>query len=474
MVTLSTARSSGVSFKWTLFLLLWLIALSHFARADVILHAFNWKYAEIADKAGQIAENGYKIVMVSPPLKSSGHEWWARYQPQDYRVIDNPLGNTHDFRAMIQALADHQVVVYADIVLNHMANEAWMRPGLDYPGERILAQYRSAPDYYEGLRLFGNLSVNLFSAWDFHAPGRIMDYRDRWQVQNLRLSGAGSDPGLPDLAANPWVVEQQQTYLKSLKAMGVRGFRVDAAKHMSSEQINRVFTPEITQGMHVFGEIITQGGAGTFDHDVFLKPYLEQTSQGAYDFPLFFSTFHAMKPSGSLKTLVDPGAYGQALPSARAITFVITHDIPNNDGFRYLVMDPVDEKLAYAYILGRDGGTPMVFSDHNESGHNRWVDAYDSPELVNMVRFHNRVQGQPMTMLAYNDCALLFSRGQGQGIVGINKCGFDQEFAVDGGAFGPVQYLDMLHPKGSALALSDSIQRFRLPARSAAMWLADL
>jgi hypothetical protein len=27
-------------------------------------------------------------VLVAPPLKSEGSAWWARYQPQDYRVID--------------------------------------------------------------------------------------------------------------------------------------------------------------------------------------------------------------------------------------------------------------------------------------------------------------------------------------------------------------------------------------------------
>ena len=68
------------------------------ANADVIMHAFNWKYADVTAKASDIAAAGYKVVLISPPLKSSGSEWWARYQPQDYRVIDTPLGNkqTHE------------------------------------------------------------------------------------------------------------------------------------------------------------------------------------------------------------------------------------------------------------------------------------------------------------------------------------------------------------------------------------------
>ncbi len=53
--------------------------------------------------------------------------WWQRYQPQDYRVIDNALGNTTDFKNMVEALDHVGVLVYADVVFNHMANEAHLR-----------------------------------------------------------------------------------------------------------------------------------------------------------------------------------------------------------------------------------------------------------------------------------------------------------------------------------------------------------
>lgn len=67
--------------------------------ANVILHAFDWKYADIAQRASEISELGYGSVLVSPPMKSAQDErWWQRYQPQDYRIIDNALGNTVDFK----------------------------------------------------------------------------------------------------------------------------------------------------------------------------------------------------------------------------------------------------------------------------------------------------------------------------------------------------------------------------------------
>ncbi|GAM63265.1 glycosidase [Vibrio ishigakensis] len=96
--------------------------------SDVILHAFDWPYLMVAERAEEIAKLGYKTVLVSPPMKSFIHEqgtdWWQRYQPQDYRIIDNQLGDTQDFRDMMTATRDTGLRVYVDVVFNHMANEA--------------------------------------------------------------------------------------------------------------------------------------------------------------------------------------------------------------------------------------------------------------------------------------------------------------------------------------------------------------
>ena len=52
--------------------------------------------------------------------RSEGGAWWARYQPQDYRLIQNPLGDTTSFRNMVTALRAKGIDVYADVVLNHI------------------------------------------------------------------------------------------------------------------------------------------------------------------------------------------------------------------------------------------------------------------------------------------------------------------------------------------------------------------
>lgn len=442
------------------------------ARADVILHAFNWRYADVQARADQIRDAGYRIVLVSPAYRSEGNAWWARYQPQDLRLIHNPLGDTTAFRSMVTALQQRGIRVYADVVMNHMANEAFRRSNLDYPGSAVLAAYAGNPAYYNGLRLFGDLRYNFLSAADFGPARCILDYGNVFEVQNYRLCGGSGDAGLPDLVGNAWVVSQQQQYLQALKAMGVKGFRIDAAKHMLAGYINAVLTPAIKSGMHVFGEVITGGGAGNAEYDRFLAPYLRDTDHGAYDFPLHNQLRSAFGFGGRMTQLVDPLAFGQALPPSRAITFTVTHDIPNNAGFRHLIIDPTDETLAYAYLLGRDGGVPMLYSDNNESGDNRWVNAWNRADLKAMVRFHNAVQGSDQQVLSAGDCHLIFRRGN-RGIVAINKCG--NSVSVPVGMSNSVlwwntDYRDVLDGT-SVVRISSSTYTFNLPPRRARMWL---
>ena len=449
------------------------ITFSTNAFADAILHAFNWRYDEVTEKAQEIASLGYKKVLVSPAYKSSGDAWWARYQPQDYRVIDNPLGDTDDFKDMVQALRAQNVDVYADIVFNHMANEAGIRPDLNYPGTTVLNQYNGDQSYYNSIKLFGDISDNFLASQDFHAPGCISDYTNVGQVQYYRLCGGNGDPGLPDLDPNNWVVSQQKAYLQALKTIGVKGFRVDAAKHMTNYHINAVFTDEIKQGVHVFGEVITTGGAGTSDYHGFLIPYMNDTGHHAYDFPLFNQMRGAFGFGGSMNALVDPGAYGQALNGQQAITFAVTHDLPLNEGFRWQILEATDETLAHAYILGRDGGVPLIYSDHNESGDNRWQDLYKRDDIKGMLKFHNATQGQTMQVINFNDCMILFKRNH-VGVVGINKCQDGQDVWVDtakDNLYWHRNYRDTL--SGDVQNISSQWHKFYVPGRSARMWLME-
>ena len=184
----------------------------------------------------------------------------------------------------------------------------------------------------------------------------------------------------------------------------------------------------------------------------------------------------AFSPGGSLRALVDPASVGNALPWYRAVTFSVTHDVPNNDGFRGMLLDLQDEYLANAYVLGRDGGVPLVYSDHAESAashpedRGRWEECWNRYDIVQMIRFHNAVQGLAQRSLWEDDGFLVFARGD-RGIVAINKTSdwVSPSIGTRGLRWGGYRcqlHQDLMQLEGDHLQLS-------IPPRQAQLWLLE-
>ena len=54
-----------------------------------IFHAFNQQFKDVENFVCTLADQGYSHVQISPTQKSNeGREWWKRYQPFDYSVIE--------------------------------------------------------------------------------------------------------------------------------------------------------------------------------------------------------------------------------------------------------------------------------------------------------------------------------------------------------------------------------------------------
>jgi len=435
---------------------------------DVILHAFNWGYSEVADQARAIADSGYGAVLLPPPLYSdqSGSDWWQRYQPKDYRIIRSFLGGKEELQRAIASLHRENVRVYADVVFNHMANEKERRVDpFSFPGEAELTRYRAERQSFERDRLYGDLDVGLFSPWDFNPDGDIHNWNDPHESQEHRLSG------LPDLDLSDWVVGQQRTCLRALNDLGFDGYRIDAIKHLPNDHITRVFQTADMHGEYVFGEALT---ANDGEENMFLWPLLDATSISFYDFPLHETLRRVFSPVGTMRELIDPAALRQALPWHRAVTFSITHDIPYNDGFRWQMLDPQDEYLANVYILCRDGGIPIVFSDHNESAakyagdRDRWSEAWRRNDTVRMIAFHNAVHGSPQRPLYESDGFIVFARGD-RGIVAINKTAEWQHPRIWTYGLRHGRYRCMMHHFD--MRVGGEFFEFAIPPRQAQMWL---
>jgi alpha-amylase len=136
--------------------------------------------------------------------------------------------------------------------------------------------------------------------------------------------------------------------------------------------------------------------------------------------------------------------------------------------FLMKMMRRTDKNLAYAYILGRDGGVPLVYSDHGEADglySNLWKDAYRKPLLKKMIRFHNAVFGKKMEILSSGKCHLILNR-EGQGVVLLNKCA--ESIAVEVMAHGiQGSFTNVLGDE------SVVVSTFNIPPRSAQMYLRN-
>ncbi|CAK0877286.1 unnamed protein product [Prorocentrum cordatum] len=191
-----------------------------------IYHAFHRSFADVAKMVPELRQMGFDSVQISPAQKSKdGHEWWARYQPKDYDVIEG-YGTVEALSQLCRCAREHSMIVIADVVFNHMlvvasANE-WEQAQRDESRLRALQ-----------LRLEKEVGPT-FSAADFQWPWFKL-YGHHWD--NLsRYEGWGNGEW-SELRHCSKVVSVHNRHLQILLDAGVRGFRFDAVKHMRVEHI---------------------------------------------------------------------------------------------------------------------------------------------------------------------------------------------------------------------------------------------
>lgn len=302
---------------------------------QVGVQLFMWNWEAVAAECEWLGANGVDWVLTSPPQEHIlGSQWWTVYQPVSYQ-LESRLGSREEFAAMVQTCGDNGVEIIADAVINHMAG---ISGGTGYAGTDF-----SKYDY-----------PGLYSREDFHSceqtlSGEIENYGDRDQVQNCELLG------LSDLdQSNPHVQEQILGYLNDLLSLGVAGFRIDAAKHISAMDLSDIVN-QLPEGTRVLQEVIRGGG-----EPITPEQYLATGEVWEFSYARTMKRFFG---SRSIIGINSEFRFDGHTPSDQTISFVSNHDTERNrETLTYA--NPLGFELATAMMLAENYGQPMLYSSY--------------------------------------------------------------------------------------------------------------
>jgi alpha-amylase len=394
----------------------------------VFVHLFEWKWTDIARECETfLGPAGYAAVQVSPPeehIVAPGNPWWERYQPVSYR-LESRSGTRAEFADMVKRCKQAGVDIYADAVINHMT-------GTD-SGTGIAGSPFTHYDY-----------PNLYQTQDFHHCGRngnddIASYSDRAEVQTCELLN------LADLnTGSSYVQERIEGYLNDMLSLGVTGFRIDAAKHIATDElrtmVGRLNNRADGERPYIYQEVI-EGG----NEPIKAAEYLQNGDVTEFKYGSLLSLVFR---GGRLAALNEFGK--TLLPSDGAIVFTDNHDnqrghggdnevLTFKDGDLYHLANIFELAWPYGYPqimssysftnndqgppANADGSTRSVYAGGApDCGQGQWVCEHRWPDIAGLVGFRNYTAPRfEATDWWSNDRnAIAFGRGD-RGFVIINR-----------------------------------------------------
>lgn len=332
------------------------------AKKDVQVIAFQQTWNTIAKECTETyGPEGVGYVEVSPPQESiQDTQWWTSYQPVSYK-LDSKLGTEAEFASMIKQCSAAGVNVIADVVLNQttgsdvakgeqagVAGSKYNGSTGDYPGF-------ATKQYPDGI-----------TAADFHSCDKnISNYTNQQEVQECRLSSMWDFN-----SENEKVQDIQSDYLVKLWNLGVRGFRMDAVKHIHTDSMKAIkekFSKKIGQNANDIYWI--QEVIGNSSEAAGIQPgnYVQNGTVTEFGFKSEMNQYFKDKVA-KLKGLNE--RLSKDLASKDANVFVTNWDTARNQG-ALTYKDGAKYQLANAFMLAYDYGTPRLLSDYKwDDGHN--------------------------------------------------------------------------------------------------------
>lgn len=372
-----------------------------------ILHAWCWSFDTIRESMADIAAAGYTTVQTSPAnaviegggggmqLMGKG-KWYYQYQPTDWTVGNYQLGSEDDLKAMCAEADKYGIKVIVDVVPNHTAADK-------------SAVSQSLIDAAGGMD----------ALYHKNADKKINDYKSRIQCTLYSLTG------LPDVnTENPRFQDYFISYLNTLIADGVDGFRYDTAKHIGlpddpqdDETLPNNFWERVTTGINDADRIFNYGEVLQGDNDR-LSDYIAAIGHTtASDYGKYLRTYvtAGMLTAGMLSDLNAGG-------SDKVVTWVESHD--NYTDKTSILLTDEEIVRGWSIISASGLGTPLFFdrplgaSYDEQFGNMNRIGAAGSPlykdrTVTAVNRFRNAMAGEDTVMSnpEGNAKILMISRG---------------------------------------------------------------
>lgn len=477
-----------VTRRWlALFLMIVALLPSRAVRAEVILQYFETRWETIERRIPDVFMAGYGALWVPPPSIADSGGFSVGYDVFDRFDFGNPFrptlyGTDQGYMRMARELEQAGINLYVDIVLNHNgfrdSSSVWndgvtnFEDAGGYPGF-VTRLPNDVDGDFHGRFESGDLNGRLAGLIDIDqsknhvftrhpipgSPNPIPNETPR--IENRRFY---PDPNLPDGVIggrfhfnlqNPDAGVPFQENATALlmrwtqwmvEVKHVKGFRIDAVKHMPTWFINNFFDERIKKlGVDPitgnrftpfsFGENFTGdfGLLAAYTRKDFGNPFGADYNRDALDFPLFFAMRGVFDAGGfgdmrSLEFSSFDGVDGNFNDGTYGVQFAASHD-KGSVG---------NSNVAHGHILTRTG-YPLVYYNSKEFGDNRdfprdgrgdALGNFGSDFIPRAIRIHEAYATGPHVTRWIDADVYIYERPNSL-IVGLNDradAGFDERW----------------------------------------------
>ena len=390
----------------------------------VILHAWEWSLSNIKDKLPQIAQAGYSAVQTSvlqhckeSTAGKANDGWWVYYQPASFALETqsgySALGTKTDLQALCTEAEKYGIKVIVDVVANHLGNKS---------------KYDLSPSIPDDIK-------NDSSCW--HDQWNVeINYGNRYSITH------GSMNGLPDLnTENTKIQNYVKAYLRECIDCGVKGFRFDAAKHISvpDEGGEYTFWSNVLSdansyaqtknfNLYSYGEVLNQTTEGGGPAVTGYTKYMSVTEN---------TVGNSIRTSMKNKNVqgVADGSYHKGTAPDKAVLWAESHDTyanqSQNEYERSNDVSDFDINKTWGMVGARNKAAALYFARTN--GFTTKIGTINSTqcfsnEVTAVNKFHNYYAGQN-EYVAYSGSVAYVERGT-SGVVLVNVSGSSQQVSV--------------------------------------------